>query len=507
MASYLKKRTHDAYRDIPRATTPSSDNFSDLNQKHYLTNIEFDFHDALKYQGPIHYPSAIAANRETTALSTYEPEPIPVSQVQAYESAMQYVVISDNNDFLNPISSFINQLTLTNLLRSTVERCSLVRRMVRVVAIGDSYAEVAEEALKNGSFEDMMENGVNAHATWSIRLRRYGSAQHRISESAESNIDNHKDNRLTYPKTKQKRQARYGKNVRSSLTDEKNAIFSMSELIKLFQGKVNLMNPDCKIYILEGLRDFSLNNRLRGSDDNTKILLGRVIANGPKTSIYSPKTRICVTTTPLCPIASFTLCNIAQTQRNTNTAILDPFAGSCATLLAAAHITKGQCRSVGIEICHDGYVNRNDIKRDFDSRSLPPPLVIRGDCLSSDVRDRARAEMGGNECFPGFDVIVTDPPYGIREAMSSSPNLEFDTTPPLTQLFQVIAQDKAIGKPLLKVGGRLAAFVPVRKGETLEECLPPADVQKDAGLVLEGEGKEQVLNDILSRWLVSFVGA
>jgi tRNA G10 N-methylase Trm11 len=125
-----------------------------------------------------------------------------------------------------------------------------------------------------------------------------------------------------------------------------------------------------------------------------------------KTSIYAPKTRICITTTPLCPIASFTLCNIAQILRNTKTTILDPFAGSCATLLAAAHITNGQCQSVGVEICHNGYVNRDHIQADFETRSLPPPMVLRGDCLSSDVRDQVRSEIGGG----AFDAIITDPP-------------------------------------------------------------------------------------------------
>ena len=270
----------------------------------------------------------------------------------------------------------------------------------------------------------------------------------------------------------------------------------------------------------------------------------------PQTSIYAPKTRICITTTPLCALASFTLtlCNVAQLQRSSNPAVLDPFAGSCATLLAAAHITsmpsastsgslssssisnndmptatklgthnEGGCRSIGIEFLHNGYVNRDNIIKDFETRNLEPPMkIIRGDCLSPEVRDLARNTVGGGG---GFDAIITDPPYGIREAMSGSttsssssdssvPNGEgelMEAIPPLTQLFYVMGEDRANGTPLLKQGGRLVAFVPVRKGETLEECLPAAEAVEGAGLKMEGEGKEQVLSDILSRWLVSFV--
>jgi len=218
-------------------------------------------------------------------------------------------------------------------------------------------------------------------------------------------------------------------------------------------------------------------------------------------------------------------------QRHGSPTILDPFAGSCATLLAAAHITSmptepsshylsrlqsnaGGCRSVAIEIAHNGYVNRDDIIRDFETRSLPPPSeIIRGSCLSSDVRHQARLAIGGN-C--AFDVIVTDPPYGIREAMSSEEedeNIFEDGTgtalpssvSPLTKLFYAMGQDRSNGTPLLKPDGRLVAFIPVRSGESLEDCLPDHDARKEAGLVMEGEGKEQVLSDILSRWLVSFV--
>ena len=154
---------------------------------------------------------------------------------------------------------------------------------------------------------------------------------------------------------------------------------------------------------------------------------------------------------------------------------------------------------MGVEIAHNGFVSRPDILKDFETRSLPPPTdIIRGDCLSPDVRDQARSAIGGE----AFDVIVTDPPYGIREAMSSDEDIGVS---PLTQLFYALGQDRASGTPLLKAGGRLVVFVPVQEGQCLQDCLPDLDARKAAGLVMDGEGKEQVLSDILSRWLVSFV--
>ncbi len=159
------------------------------------------------------------------------------------------------------------------------------------------------------------------------------------------------------------------------------------------------------------------------------------------------------------------------------------------------------CRSVGIEFLHSGYVNRDNIVEDFQTRNLDPPIdIIRGDCLSSDVRALARKSVGGS-----FDAIITDPPYGIREAMSGSLNLEENDTLPLTKLCYAIGEDRNKGSPLLKRGGRLVAFIPVRKGETLRACLPDAIALNVAGLRMEEDPKEQVLSDVLSRWVVSFV--
>ena len=72
---------------------------------------------------------------------------------------------------------------------------------------------------------------------------------------------------------------------------------------------------------------------------------------------------------------------------------------------------------MAIEVAHAGYVNREDVVQDFVTRSLYPPVeIIRGNCFSPEIRHRARLAIGGG----AFDAIVTDPPYGIREAMSST---------------------------------------------------------------------------------------
>mmetsp|Transcript_30201 Transcript_30201/g.61643 ORF Transcript_30201/g.61643 Transcript_30201/m.61643 type:complete len:174 (+) Transcript_30201:337-858(+) len=168
--------------------------------------------------------------------------------------------------------------------------------------------------------------------------------------------------------------------------------------------------------------------------------------------------------------------------------------------------TGNRCRSVGIEFLHSSYVNRDNIVEDFRTRNLDPPIdIIRGDCLSSDVRALALKSVGGS-----FDAIVTDPPYGIREAMSRSNDAKEnatrqDDTLPLTKLCYAIGEDRCKGSPLLKSGGRLVAFIPVKKGATLQECLPHAAALNVAGLRMEEDAKEQVLSDMLSRWIVSFI--
>jgi tRNA G10 N-methylase Trm11 len=185
------------------------------------------------------------------------------------------------------------------------------------------------------------------------------------------------------------------------------------------------------------------------------------------------------------------MCNVAGVKDGST--ILDPYAGSCATLLAAAMIA-GTCRTVGIEIAHDGLVNRNDIQKDFETRGLVAPLaLLQGDSTESTLRDKARKAIGDES----FDLIITDPPYGIRESKG------YNELPPLVELFSSLADDREAGKPLLKVGGRLVAFVPCHEDEELMDCLPTETMTLLAGLSLDVM-REQPLNDKLSRWLVAY---
>jgi tRNA G10 N-methylase Trm11 len=192
------------------------------------------------------------------------------------------------------------------------------------------------------------------------------------------------------------------------------------------------------------------------------------------------------------PIAAFSLVNIGRAKAGT--AILDPYAGSCATLLAAAMIAP-DCRTVGIDISHNGMVNRTDILKDFSTRNLPlPQVLLKGDSTDLDIRNQARAAIG----HAPFNTIVADPPYGIRETIGHN------EMSPMDEMFTYIAQDREAGTRLLKKGGRLVVFVPVTDEELLTELLPSSELSQQAGLKFE-VSKEQVLNEKLSRWLVSFV--
>lgn len=361
-------------------------------------------------------------------------------QSSAYENAMQFITPSQ---------------TLENrTLKSIVERCSLIRSVFQIVAEGENYQELAENAIASGILDSFMEDGIESHATWRVRLRQYGE------------------------QSRPDKKAQYGKKMRSPMRTEREAITQMKDLFIKFKGEVDLQNADVSIYVLEGFNH-------RGK------LLAKLLTKGANTSSIAPTTRLCVTNTPLDPLAAYTMCNVARLKENFR--VLDPFSGSCAILLAASMI-EPTVQSVGIEIAHNGQVNREDIIRDFEKRNLTLPTeLIKGDSMEEDIRRQARAAVGNEP----FDAIITDPPYGIREKTG------FCKDSPLINLVKCIANDRNGDNRLLKVGGRIVAFVPQSLGEDISQDMPSSTTLADAGLVFR-QMHEQPLNDSLSRWLVEY---
>ncbi len=294
-------------------------------------------------------------------------------QMELYQNAMQYVQICNDGDDDTTLDNLDNQKFI-----EAVQRCSLIRGVYEIVGFGDTYEELALNAIVNEKLDDLMINGVNESATWRVRLRQYGSTA------------------ATETKSRQ-----FGKKMRSPITQEREVVMKLKELLIKLGGQVDLKNADVSLYVLEGLMD------LQGGSNPERKILARLLTNGEiggnrgKFSSIAPSTRICVTTTPLATIEAFTICNVARVRDGDK--ILDPFAGSCTILLAASMLVSS-CMSVGIEIAHDGQVNKQNIIDDFNLRNLTlPTSIIRGDAMDERIRDQAKTAVGGES----FDCIIT----------------------------------------------------------------------------------------------------
>jgi tRNA G10 N-methylase Trm11 len=271
---------------------------------------------------------------------------------------------------------------------------------------------------------------------------------------------------------------KFGVSKRSSMKKERQAVDGMEKLLRNFCGPVKLKDPDCALYVFRGL-------------SGANMMLVQKVASGASAQFIAPKTRICITTTPLCPLSSFIMCNVGRVKEGDR--VLDPYSGSCSTLLACAIISP-TIQTVGIDLAYDKVINRDAVMSDFESRELMPPLgLINGDCTERHIRVQARNAVGGQ----AFDLIVADPPYGRREKISK------DTKSPLQQLIDCIRKDYESKTPLLRKGGRLVVFVPVSREENIENILPPKSELALSRLKLMSQ-TEQPLSQTLSRWLLVY---
>jgi len=193
-----------------------------------VTNISFDGQN----NSPIHFENALEYDGEA-----------PMAEVKriAFNQALQWLTFSD------PSSGLDKSKFSLNALIAAASRCSLIHTVYEVVAEGTEYSELNDKAIENGGFQDCLRGGENEHHTWAVRVRHFGD------------------------KAGSKKEKRHSGKRTRSVNMEQEALLALKPMLLEFGGGVDLKNPDCKIYVFDGLMG--------------KKVLARKIASGPPVSV------------------------------------------------------------------------------------------------------------------------------------------------------------------------------------------------------------------------------
>ncbi|KAF5286599.1 hypothetical protein FQR65_LT12508 [Abscondita terminalis] len=275
-----------------------------------------------------------------------------------------------------------------------------------------------------------------------------------------------------------------------------------------FKGQVNLNNPDTHLLYLE----------YYGTDSNDppekpySVFFGRWITAGFRQLIreLSLKTRKFIGNTSMDPQLSLLMANQAQVKQGDF--VLDPFVGSGSLLVAAAYfggyvigsdidylMLHGKSRPSRIKMKKRD--ENESIKANMEQYGLQDKYmdVLVNDFSTPFFRENIR-----------FDSIITDPPYGIREATEKvgihkenytieERHLPTHIPAKVEYQFSKLYQDLlAFSAKHLRRGGRLVCWFPIFRDDYSEEGLPSHPCMN---LVANSE---QVLSKYTSRRLLTF---
>lgn len=292
-------------------------------------------------------------------------------------------------------------------------------------------------------------------------------------------------------------------------------LMKINELSYLpFRGRVQLKNPDVTLQYVEYFGE----NNCRVPGKPYQIIFGKLVSTAQRRLIndLSLKRRKFIGTTSMDAGLSLLMAN--QARINKGDLVMDPFVGSGSLLVAAAYFG---AYVMGVDIDYLMLHGKSKPTRVANKKAVPrieenilANLTQYGlaDCyIDVTVADSSLRLWRDGACF---DAIITDPPYGIREATERiGTNKEYEekfaATPVSTRIhypskivyrFQEILYDLFYYSALhLKIGGRLVTWIPVFRSDYDEFYDVP---EHDCFLLISN--CEQVLSQMISRRLLTY---
>ncbi|CAK8693292.1 tRNA (guanine(10)-N(2))-methyltransferase TRMT11-like isoform X2 [Clavelina lepadiformis] len=274
-----------------------------------------------------------------------------------------------------------------------------------------------------------------------------------------------------------------GKKV--SLSEQVSKMDALEDVLP-FHGKVNLTCPDAEFYIIEDYLD-----RVDGQSPAipSAMYFGRLVCHGQRSLIdrYSLKKRKFIGNTSMDPTLAMVMANLACSTHGHLTC--DPFVGTGSLLVAAAHFGSHVIGGdINYNILHaQGKSSRKGAgwrEKDETVRQSLAGYKLGDKFVDVLVCDCARHawNVGGKNLFDG---IITDPPYGIREAcqrvgskreepsVPSLPDGQFhipeQTAYHLDDIFKDLIN---FSVKTLTPGGRLVYWLPVHRADYSDDVIP-----------------------------------
>ncbi|XP_076245628.1 tRNA (guanine(10)-N(2))-methyltransferase TRMT11 isoform X1 [Calliopsis andreniformis] len=292
-----------------------------------------------------------------------------------------------------------------------------------------------------------------------------------------------------------------------SQREKVNKIESFSYLP--LEGPVKLNDPDTTFYYIEF---YGLNpNNIPGEPN--ELFFGRWLTSGQRDLIqkYSLKTRKFIGNTSMDPQLSLIMANQAQIQKGD--IVLDPFVGTGSLLVAASHFG-GYTLGTDIDfLMLHGRTRPTRISQKIREKDEGVAANMSQYGKSSYYIDVVVSDFSYPLWRPDLriDAIVTDPPYGIREATERIGTTKVNPVIEEHQASSHIPSKIGYGLPQiykdllsfaaehLKINGRLVCWFPLFRDQYSEEQLPTHPCLE---LIANSE---QVLSNYTSRRLLTYV--